>query len=89
MIQLLKDKVALVASHYDSVTLSVTRLFLQQGASVIVISNLQPAFLKEALEPADQDRWMWLQADMTNTVEARYCASEAIKRFGHADILFY
>ena len=89
MIHLLKDKVALVASHYDSVTLSVTRLFLQQGASVIVISNSQPAFLKDALEPADQNRWMWLQADLANPVEARYCASEAVKRFGRADILFY
>ena len=37
MIHLLKGKVAIIASSSESVTLSLTRLFLQQGASVMIV----------------------------------------------------
>ena len=47
------------------------------------------SFLEEAPEAEDKDRWAWLQADLTDPVEARYCAGETLKRFGRADILFY
>ena len=88
MIQLLKDKVAIVASDNDSVTLSTTRLFLQQGASVMVVGTY-PEFLEDVPETKNQAHWSWLQADLTDPVEARYCANETVKRFGRADVLFY
>ena len=88
MIQLLKDKVAIIASCSEAVALSVSRLFLQQGASVMIVGAL-PESLTDYPEAENQERWARLQADMTDPVEARYCASETIKRFGQLDILFY
>ena len=88
MIQLLKDKVAIVASSSDSVTLSLTRLFLQQGAFVMIV-GAYPEFLEDTPEAENKEQWAWLQADMTDPIEARYCATETLKRFGGATILFY
>ena len=88
MIQLLKNKVAIVACSADSVTVSIARLFLQQGASVMFVGTY-PELSDEVPEFADQTRWACLQADITDSVEARYCVSETLKKFGRADIFFY
>ena len=88
MIQLLKDKVAIVASNSDPVALSVTRLFLRQGASVMMV-GAYPEWLEDVPEAEDKNRWSWVQGNMTDPVEARYCTSKTVKQFGQADILFY
>ena len=88
MIQLLKDKVAIVASCSDAVALSTSRLFLQQGASVMITGSY-PEFSEDTPEFSDSSQWAWLQADMTDAMEARYGVSETLKRFGCADIFFY
>ena len=88
MIQLLKDKVAIVASSADAATLSVARLFLQQGASLMIVGNY-PSFLEDTPEAEDKERWTWLPANMTDPLEARYCVSETLKQFGRVDIFFY
>ena len=88
MIHLLKGKVAIVACSADSVTTSITHLFLQQGASVMLVGSY-PDFLEDIPELADQAQWAWLQADLTDPIETRYCVSETLKRFGRIDILFY
>ena len=88
MIQLLKDKIALVVSDSESVALSTARLYLHQGASVMMVgvpSSLtidDPAF-------ADTSRWASLSADLTDPVEARYCVRETLQRFGRLDFFFY
>lgn len=88
MIHLLKDKVALVVSDSDSVALSTSRLFLQQGASVMMVGVL-PKHLADYPQFADESRWGSVSADMTDPVEARYCLHETLKRFGQVDFFFY
>ncbi len=88
MIHLLKDKVALVVSDSESVALSTSRLFLQQGACVM-IAGARPEHLEDYPEFADNSRWSSLSADMTDPVDARYCVSETLKRFGQVDFFFF
>ena len=88
MIHLLKDKVALVVGDSESVVLSTARLFLQQGASVMIV-GAHPKDLEDYPQFADGSRWDRISANMTDPVEARYCVRETLKRFGQVDFFFY
>ena len=88
MIQLLKNKVAIVASNNEVVISSVAQLFLKQGASVMIVGTCADAF-EDVLEAENSSHCLWLQADMTDLLEAQYCVSETVRRFGRADIFFY
>lgn len=87
MIQLLQDRVAIIAGNSRATTFSTARLFLQHGASVSIVGEY-PGFTEEALG-ADRHRWMTVPVNMNNRAEARYCVADTLNRFGQADAFFY
>ena len=88
MIQLLKDKVALIASASETITHRVAHLFLQHGASVMTVGNY-PSFPDQEPEFRDATRWQQVQADFGLPSGVRRGVEETLKRFGRADVLFY
>ncbi|MGB3851816.1 MAG: hypothetical protein WA958_17745 [Tunicatimonas sp.] len=88
MIQLLKDKVALVASASETVTHRVAHLFLQHGASVMTAGH-HPSFPEQEAEFRDATRWQEVQADFGLPSGVRRGVEEALKRFNGIDVVFY
>ena len=88
MIQLLKDKVALVASASETITFRVAHLFLQHGASVVTAGN-HPSFPEQEPEFLDTTRWQEVQADFARPSGVRRGVKEALEHFGRVDVLFY
>lgn len=88
MIQLMKGKVALVASASETVTHRVAHLFLQHGASVMTVGNY-PSFPEQEPEFLDTARWQEVQADFGRPSGVRRGVQEALERFGRVDVLFY
>ena len=87
MIQLLQDRVVIIAGNSRATTFSTARLFLQHGASVSIIGEY-PGFTEETLG-ADRSRWMTVPVNMSNPAEARYCVADTLNRFGRVDAFFY
>ncbi len=88
MIQLLKDKVALIASASETVTHRVAHLFLQHGASVMTVGDY-PSFPEQEPEFRDTTRWQEVQADFGLPSGVRRGVRETLERFGRLDVLFY
>lgn len=88
MIQLLKDKVALVASSSETITHRVAHLFLQHGASVMTVGD-HPSFPEQEPEFQDAARWREVPADFGLPSGVRRGVQEALERFGRVDVLFY
>lgn len=88
MIQLLQNRVAIIASHSEPVAQHVAQLFLRHGANVVLVGK-SPAYTDADPEFADRSRWMSLPVDMTDPTEARYCVAKTLSCFDRADVLFY
>ena len=88
MIQLLKDKVALIASASETITHRVAHLFLQHGASVMTVGD-HPAFPEQEPEFHDATRWQEVQADFGLPSGVRRGVQKTLERFGRLDVLFY
>ncbi len=88
MIQLLKEKVALIASASETTTFRVAHLFLQHGASVITVGN-HPTFPDQEPEFGDATRWQEVSADFGLPSGVRRGVQETLERFGRLNVLFY
>lgn len=88
MIQLLKDKVALVASASETITYRVAHLFLQHGASVMTVGD-HPTFPDQEPEFRDAARWQEVQADFGLPSGVRRGVQRTLERFERVDVLFY
>ncbi len=88
MIQLLKDKVALIASASETITYRVAHLFLQHSASVMTVGDY-PSFPEQEPEFLDAARWQEVQADFGLPSGVRRGVQETLERFGRLDVLFY
>ncbi len=87
MIQLLKDRVAIVAAHSRPAVLSTARLFLQHGACVAIAGDCSG--ISEESLGAPQTQWKVINADMSDPVEARYCVADTLSHFSQVDTFFY
>ena len=88
MIQLLKDKVALIASASETITYRVAHLFLQHSASVMTVGDY-PSFPEQEPEFRDATRWQEVQADFGLPSGVRRGVQKTLERFGRLDVLFY
>ncbi|MBM3555979.1 MAG: SDR family NAD(P)-dependent oxidoreductase, partial [Alphaproteobacteria bacterium] len=87
--KLLQDKVCVVTGAAGSLGLASTRLFLAEGAKVLLVDREGADFAAatKALD-APADRYATLAADVSDGAATRRYIDAAVARFGKIDVLF-
>jgi NAD(P)-dependent dehydrogenase (short-subunit alcohol dehydrogenase family) len=83
----LEAKVSLITGGAGSIGLAAARLFLAEGAKVMLV-DADEARLAEAASGLDSASCATRNADVTNSDEVRTCVEATVSRFGRIDILF-
>jgi len=84
---LLDAKVAIITGGAGSIGRATARLFLKEGARVMLV-DLGPADLRRAAEGEDQDRIATHAADVTKSAEVQAYIADTVARWGKIDVLF-
>jgi len=81
----LSGKTAIVTGGTQGIGLAIVRLFIAEGACVVVVARNAPG--EELTRELGQDRCIFRQGDVTLEDTARLTVAEAIARFGSLDVL--
>lgn len=84
---LLQDKVCVITGGAGSIGLASARLFLQEGARVLLV-DLHPAALEHAAASLGSDRVAVAAADVTRAQDVQDFIEAATRRWGPIDVLF-
>ena len=84
---LLDDKVCVITGGAGSLGLASARLFLAEGAKVVLV-DLEPAALARAGEDLAGPRVETVAADVRDAAATRSYLERAVARFGPIDVLF-
>ena len=87
---LLKDKVAVVTGGTRGIGLEIVRLYLQQGAKVVLFgSRMESAEQAVATLKAENSEWevVGMAPELGNLQSVEQTVGEIIEKFGHIDIL--
>jgi 3alpha(or 20beta)-hydroxysteroid dehydrogenase len=82
----LDGKVAIVTGGSGGIGLATARLFLEEGASVLLV-DLSAKPLEAAARELGE-RVAWLAADVSSPEDTQRYVKEAVSRFGGVDIVF-
>lgn len=82
----LKNKVAVITGANSGIGLSTAKVFLQEGAKV-VISGRRAEALAEATKDLDGD-FITVVADVSNDEDNKRLINESVTKYGKIDILF-
>ena len=83
----LAGKVAIVTGAVGNIGLATTRLFLQEGASVLLVDK-EESRLREVVKEFDQRNAEIFAADVTKEAEVEAYVRYAVEQFGGIDIFF-
>lgn len=83
----LENKCAVITGGAGSIGKSTAKLFLEQGAKVLLV-DLYEKSLKEAIDELGGKDVNYCVADVTKAAEVKNYADEALKLFGNVDIFF-
>jgi NAD(P)-dependent dehydrogenase (short-subunit alcohol dehydrogenase family) len=84
----LQDKVAVVTGGGSGIGRAISLLFAEEGAHVVVISNVKPEVESVAKEVRDLGReGISYVVDVTDSAKVKAMADEIIQKFGRVDIL--
>lgn len=83
----LENKSAIITGGSGSIGKMTAKLFLEQGAKVMLI-DLDKKLLKEAVKELGEKNVNYCVADVTKATEVKHYADEALKFFGKVDIFF-
>jgi len=83
----LEGKVSLITGGAGSIGLAAARLFLEEGAKVMLVDS-DAARLSETGSSLDARRCATQKVDVTNSGEVRACVEATVSRFGRIDVLF-
>jgi NAD(P)-dependent dehydrogenase (short-subunit alcohol dehydrogenase family) len=83
----LSGKICVVTGGAGSIGLATARLFLAEGAKVMLV-DLRPADLERAADDLGGDDVAWLVADVTSAEAVRTFVEATVSRFGKIDVLF-
>jgi NAD(P)-dependent dehydrogenase (short-subunit alcohol dehydrogenase family) len=84
---LLENKVCVVTGGAGSIGLASARLFLREGAKVMLV-DLNEADLQRATRGLDSPSADWVAADVGDAAATRAYVERAVDRFGPIDVLF-
>ncbi|WAH35598.1 SDR family NAD(P)-dependent oxidoreductase [Alicyclobacillus dauci] len=84
---LLRDKVCVITGGAGSIGLETCRLFLEQGAKVMLI-DLYEKLPENIVKDLDMTRVMYRKANVSCGEEIRDCFSDVVSRFGKVDVIF-
>jgi NAD(P)-dependent dehydrogenase (short-subunit alcohol dehydrogenase family) len=82
----LENKVALITGGAGSIGKTTAKLFIEEGAKVVLV-DLDEAALKKAATDLG-DHAAYVAADVTSAADVEKYAKEAVKKFGKIDIFF-
>jgi NAD(P)-dependent dehydrogenase (short-subunit alcohol dehydrogenase family) len=83
----LSGKICVVTGGAGSIGLATARLFLAEGAKVMLV-DLRPADLERAADDLGGDDVAWLVADVTSADSVWTFVEATVSRFGKIDVLF-
>lgn len=83
----LQDKVCLVTGGAGSIGLAAARLFLAEGACVM-LADLDAQVLQRAVDALATERVACVRTDVTRSSEVQSMFAETLARFGKPDVLF-
>lgn len=82
----LENKVALITGGAGSIGQTTAKLFIEEGAKVVLVDLDEAALKKVVTELGDQAAYV--AANVTIAADVERYASEAVKKFGKIDIFF-
>ena len=83
----LENKVAIVTGGSGSLGKTTAKLFLEEGAKVLLV-DLKEDSLKKAVEELGGKDVQYCMADVTNSVDVQRYVSKAVEAFGKIDVFF-
>jgi NAD(P)-dependent dehydrogenase (short-subunit alcohol dehydrogenase family) len=85
--QKLKNKVAIITGGANGIGLATAKLFLQEGAKVMIVDNDASALRKAAAEMTTTNL-KYYQADVSQSADVEKYVSATLSAFGGIDIFF-
>lgn len=82
----LENKVALITGGAGSIGQTTAKLFIEEGAKVVLVDLDEAALKKVVAELGDQAAYV--AANVTIAADVQRYANEAVKKFGKIDIFF-
>jgi NAD(P)-dependent dehydrogenase (short-subunit alcohol dehydrogenase family) len=83
----LDNKVAIITGGAGSIGTTTAKLFLEEGAKVLLVDSNEEA-LKKAVEDLGRKNVKYTTADITNFADVKRYVDDAIKEFGKIDVFF-
>lgn len=83
----LENKVAIITGGAGSIGKITAKLFLEEGAKVLLVDMNEDA-LKKAVEELGGKNVKYSAADVTKSVDVQRYVSDAVKAFGKIDVFF-
>ena len=84
---MLQDKVCVITGGSGSIGLATARLFIEQGAKVLLV-DLSQAALDSAVADLPSDGVATCVADVGDVAQTRAFVDQAVTRWGRIDVLF-
>jgi len=83
----LENKVAIITGGAGSIGKTVAKLFLEEGAKVLLV-DLSEEELKKALEELNSEHVKYCVADVSKAIDVERYVNETVKMFGKIDVFF-
>lgn len=83
----LQDKVALITGGESGIGLASAKLFVREGAEVVLV-GVEETKLKAAAEEIGTDRAVSAVADVTDSAAVAAAVATGVDRFGRLDVVF-
>ena len=83
----LEDKVAIITGGSGGIGAATAKLFLEEGAKVLLV-DLDEGALKKTIEELNSDNASYITADVSKEEQVKKYVDTAVERYGKIDVLF-
>ncbi len=83
----LENKIAIITGGSGSIGKITAKLFLEEGASVMLV-DLNEEELRKTVQELKSDKVKYCAADVSKTVDVEHYINETVKSFGKIDVFF-
>jgi NAD(P)-dependent dehydrogenase (short-subunit alcohol dehydrogenase family) len=87
MVDRLKNKVVVVTGSTQGIGRAIARLFLAEGASVVLNSRADDEHARSARDELAGPKTMYVMADVSDRAQVEAMVAQAIERFGRIDVV--